>query len=66
MRLKKKKEICVLVVFRVPDLESMPSGVTLRDPISIARDIPGASRSITSLVACREEREAEECDQRLN
>lgn len=40
----------------VSDLESMPSGVTLRDPISIARDIPGASRSITSLVAWREER----------
>lgn len=36
------------------DLESMPSGVTLRDPISIARDIPGASRSITSLVAWRQ------------
>lgn len=53
-------------MFSVADLESMPSGVTLRDPISIARDIPGASRSITSLVACREEREAEECDQRLN
>jgi len=34
-----------------PDLESIPRGVTFRDPISMARDIPGASRSITSLVA---------------
>lgn len=33
-------------------LESMPRGVTLSDPISIARAIPGASRSITSFVAC--------------
>lgn len=33
-------------------LDNMPSGVTLSDPISIARAIPGASRSITSLVAC--------------
>ncbi|TNN76094.1 hypothetical protein EYF80_013625 [Liparis tanakae] len=41
----------------VSDLESMPSGVTFRDPISIARDIPGASRSITSRVAWREEEE---------
>lgn len=29
----------------------MPRGVTLSDPISIARAIPGASRSITSFVA---------------
>lgn len=33
-------------------LDSMPSGVTLSDPISMARAIPGASLSITSLVAC--------------
>lgn len=33
-------------------LDNMPSGVTLSDPISMARAIPGASRSITSLVAC--------------
>lgn len=32
----------------------MPRGVTLSDPISIARAIPGASRSITSLVACNQ------------
>lgn len=32
-------------------LDSMPSGVTFREPMSIARAIPGASRSITSLVA---------------
>lgn len=39
-------------VSRCVYLDSMPSGVTLSDPISIARAIPGASRSITSLVAC--------------
>lgn len=43
-------------IYVVSHLDSMPSGVTLRDPISIARDIPGASRSITSLVAWRKER----------
>jgi len=32
-------------------LDSMPRGVTLREPISMARAIPGASLSITSLVA---------------
>lgn len=32
-------------------LDSIPRGVTFRDPISIAKAIPGASRSITSFVA---------------
>lgn len=32
-------------------LDSMPRGVTFREPISMAKAMPGASRSITSLVA---------------
>ena len=52
---------CVCVCVPAPNLDSMPRGVTLRDPINMARDIPGASRSITSLVAWgeRERRERE-------
>lgn len=41
------RSICVVKC----DLESIPRGVTFREPINMARDIPGASRSITSLVA---------------
>lgn len=47
-------------------LDNMPRGVTLSDPISMARAMPGASRSITSRVACETTPELNETVEKLD
>lgn len=53
---KAHRNLCVCLCVHV-HLDSMPRGVTFNEPMSMARAIPGASRSITSLVAWKEEKE---------